>query len=334
MKRLFLVLSLSLGLVPVAALAWGGSGHRMIGQVAIESLPSDLPGFLRNPRAATDVGELAREPDRWKGAGKVHDQNRDPGHFVDLSDDGTILGGPRLENLPTTRKDYEAALKAAGTNSWDAGYLPYSILETQQQLTKDFAYWRVTVAAERRERNPAHRAWLKADLARREDLILSTLGQLSHYVGDGSQPLHVTVHYNGWGDFPDPKGYTTNRVHGPFESDFVAANISLRDVRGAMLPLKPATGPLEARIAAYLVATGRSVIPFYELEKQGGFQGADPRGVAFALTGLSTGASEFRDLIVEAWRTSPRMTVGWPAVSLADVESGRVDAYLALYSKD
>jgi len=80
--------------------------------------------------------------------------------------------------------------------------------------------------------------------------------------------------------------------------------------------------------------TGRSVIPFYELEKQGGFQGVNPKGIAFALERLAAGAGEFRDLIVEAWRTSPKMTVGWPAVSLADVEAGRVDAYLSLFSKD
>lgn len=334
MKRLATALSLTLCLAPAVAHAWGGSGHRMIGQAAMESLPADLPGFLRTPRAAADVGELSREPDRWKGAGKVHDQNRDPGHFVDLSDDGTILGGPRLEALPTTRKDYEAALKAAGTSSWDAGYLPYSIVEFQQQLTKDFAYWRVTVAAERLERNPGKRAWLRADRGRREYLILTTLGQLSHYVGDGSQPLHATVHFNGWGDFPNPAGYTTARIHGPFESDFVAANIREAEVRRAMTPVTSPEGPLETRVAAYLSATGKLVIPLYELEKQGGFQGADPRGVAFAQAGLARGASQLRDLIVEAWKVSPRVTVGWPAISLADVEAGRVDAYLSLYSKD
>jgi len=306
----------------------------MIGQAAIESLPSDLPAFLRTPKAAADVGELAREPDRWKGAGKLHDQNRDPGHFVDLSDDGTILGGPRLETLPTTRKDYEAALKAVGTNSWDAGYLPYSILDTQQQLTKDFAYWRVTSAAERLERNPSRRAWLAADRLRREYLILATLGQLAHYVGDGSQPLHVTIHYNGWGDFPNPKGYTTARVHGPFESDFVAANIHKDQVRRAMSPLAQPNGPLETRLAAYLTSTGQAVIPLYELEKQGGLKGDNAKGLAFALERVAAGASEYRDLIVEAWRGSPKVTVGWPAISLADVEAKRVDAYLSLYSKD
>ena len=101
-----------------------------------------------------------------------------------------------------------------------------------------------------------------------------------------------------------------------------------------MPALKAPVGTLETRIAAYLTATGQTVIPFYELEKQGGFQGADSRGVAFALAGLADGAGELRDLIVEAWGASPRMTVGWPAITLADVEAGRVDAYLSLYSKD
>jgi hypothetical protein len=28
------------------------------------------------------------------------------------------------------------------------------------------------------------------------------LGIWSHYGGDASQPLHVSIHYNGWGDYP------------------------------------------------------------------------------------------------------------------------------------
>ena len=88
------------------------------------------------------------------------------------------------------------------------------------------------------------------------------------------------------------------------------------------------------RVAAFLVTTGQAVVPLYDLEKQGGFEGDNAKGLAFALERVAVGASEFRDLIVEAWRVSPKVTVGWPAISLADVEAGRVDAYLSLYSKD
>lgn len=333
MRQLVALVVMVILLTPLHATAWGGSGHRMIGQAAMMGLPADLPEFLRTNSAVAAIGELSREPDRWKGAGKVHDQGRDPGHFVDLADDGTILGGPRLGSLPATRKDYETALRAAGTNSWDAGYLPYAILDQFQQLTRDFAFWRVLTAAERLERNPERRAWLVADRLRRQTLMLGTLGQLSHYVADGSQPLHVTVHYNGWGDFPNPSGFTLQRVHGPFESDFVAANLRLGDVRSAIQQLHAAGSP-EVQISDYLLATAAQVGPFYQLEKLGAFRGADPQGIAFAKARLGAGASELLFLVLEAWKASPGQTVGWPAVSLVDVEAGRADAYLALYSKD
>jgi len=33
-----------------------------------------------------------------------------------------------------------------------------------------------------------------------EHKIVFYAGWLGHYVGDGSQPLHTTIHYNGWVD--------------------------------------------------------------------------------------------------------------------------------------
>ena len=317
-----------------AALAWGGSGHRMIGQAAMQALPPQLPAFLRTPKAADDVGELSRELDRSKGAGRTHDQNLDPSHFLDVSDDGTILGGPKFNALPIARQDYEKALQAAGTDGWKAGWLPYSVVEEHQQLAKDLAYWRVLTFAEKRERSKSRRSWLVADRVRREALILKTLGKLAHYVGDGSQPLHVTLHYNGWGDLPNPKGYTTARIHGPIESDFVFANVRLADVKGAMPTPDPVRGALDQRVASYLAKTNQQVEPLYELEKQGGFVGADGRGVAFVTRQLGAGAGELRDLIVEAWGASGRQNVGWPAVTVSDVEAGKVDPYLALVGKD
>lgn len=329
----------SLGLVaavcaPAPALAWGGSGHRMIGQAAMEGLPGDLPAFLRTPKAARLMGELAREPDRWKGVAKLHDHDREPAHFVDLSDDGTILGGPRLTTLPPNREEYETAMRAVGSNSWKAGILPYSIADAAQQVSKDFAMWRGEGLALAREKDKARRAWLVEDRAERENLILQNIGLLAHYVGDGSQPLHVSVHYNGWGDYPNPKGYTTGRVHAMFEGDFVMANIREPMVRAAMAPPRPQVGPLDARIAAYLTATGAQADPFYALEKSGAFSNPNKAGVDFATARLAAGASELRDLIIEAWKVSPNVTVGWPAVSLADIEAGKVDAYRAFYNKD
>ena len=103
---------------PVQALAWGATGHRLIGRVAVAALPAEVPAFLRTPQAIDDAGELSREPDRSKGSGRTHDSDRDPGHYLDLADDGTVQGGLRIDALPPTRAEYETALRAAGTDSW------------------------------------------------------------------------------------------------------------------------------------------------------------------------------------------------------------------------
>jgi hypothetical protein len=41
---------------------------------------------------------------------------------------------------------------------------------------------------------------------------------MGHYIGDGFQPLHDTIHHDGW-QGPDPKGYTRDpKINGRFES--------------------------------------------------------------------------------------------------------------------
>jgi hypothetical protein len=335
MKRLaLLALMATIAAAPSAALAWGSTGHRMIGETAVRALPAGVPAFLRTPQAARDIGEFSREPDRSKGAGKVHDRDRDAGHFLDIDDAGKVLGGPSLAALPPTRADYETALRAVGQDSWKAGYLPYSIVDRWQQLAIDFAYWRVLNAAEANPAWAAHRDFFAADKRRREAQILEDAGALSHFVGDGSQPLHLTVHYNGWGDFPNPGGYSTAHLHGPFEGDLVLAAVRPDAVAAKVTPLSICECTIEAQTAAYLADTAKLVVPFYRMEKAGGLSPGDPRGPALATQQIAVGASELRDMMVEAWRASANQTIGWKPVSVADVVAGRIDPYPALYGID
>lgn len=328
-------MAVAVAAVPAAALAWGSTGHRMVGEVAVRALPAEMPAFLHAPQSALDVGEYSREPDRGRGAGKAWDSDRDAGHFVDLGDDGRIFGGPTLAELPPTREAYDAALRAVGQDSWKAGYLPYSIVENYQQLARDFAYWRVLAAAEANPAWAAHRSWFAADRKRREAQILIDIGELSHFVGDGSQPLHVTVHFNGWGPYPNPAGYSTDKLHTPFEGDFVEANVREGAVAAEVAPFHSCGCAMQQRVEDYLAATGRQVVPFYELVKAGGINPGDPRGAAFATRQIALGATELRDEIVEAWRESERETLGYkPAVPVSDLVAGRVDPYPVLYGTD
>jgi hypothetical protein len=330
-----LALALALGLAAAGgAQAWGSTGHRIIGRLAMETLPADAPAFLRTGAAVEAVGELSREPDRWKDAGRTHDLDLDPGHFLDLGDDGRVFGGPALADLPPTRADYESALRAVGADQWKAGYLPYSIIEGWQQLAQDFAYLRVEEAGAASSPDPAHRAWLAADAERRKALILRDIGVFSHYVGDGSMPLHVSIHFNGWGPFPNPEAYTQAHVHAPFEGAFVRGFVSSDAVRAAMPPLHDCQCGVAEETKAYLAATNAAVVPFYRLEKSGGFAPGNPRGEAFAAERLAAGAAELRDLVAGAWRASASGQVGWPAVKVADVLAGAVDPYDALYGTD
>jgi hypothetical protein len=314
------------------ALAWGNTGHRMVGTLAMQALPPEVPAFLRSKQAAADMGELAREPDRWKGAGKTHDSDRDPAHYLDLADDGTVFGGPKLNALPATRFDYETALRAVNADSWKAGYLPYSIVDGYQQLVKDFGYWRV-VSTMAKRKGP-HRDWYRADARRREALILRDIGTFAHYVGDGSQPLHVTIHFNGWGDGPNPKGYTNDKIHGPFEGEFVAKYVTWDAARAAMPAFADCGCPIDKRVAAYLARTGGYVEPLYQMWGEGQFASGDPRAVAFTTARVGAGAGELRDLIVLAWRASDDIQVGYPLVKVKDVEAGTADPWLAMVGAD
>jgi hypothetical protein len=335
MKRFIALAAVALiSTAPGAALAWGGSGHRMIGQEAMRNLPAELPGFLRSPRTILDVGELSREPDRHKGAGRLHDTDREGAHFIDIDEQGKLLGGPMMVPLAATRADYATQLRLFNLDEWKAGYLPYAIIDRYQQLTINLAYWRVLNAAIANPAWKANRVWFKEDIRRREALILKDIGEMSHFVGDGSQPLHVSIHYNGWGDYPNPNGYTTARIHAPFEGEMVKSRVSQVDVAKAVTPFRSCNCPIEQRVTDYLLRSRDQVIPLYEMEKAGGMKPGDPRGGVFATARLAEGASELRDLIVEAWRASATTKVGWRPIAVQDVLSGKVNPYAALSSVD
>ena len=91
---------------------------------------------------------------------------------------------------------------------------------------------------------------------------------------------------------------------------------------------------LRARTAGYMKTTLGTVIPFYRLEKAGGFKDADPRGAAFVTERLAAGASELRDLIILSWRESGTASIGWPAVKVAEVEAGAVDPWTSMIGED
>lgn len=319
--------------VAVPAYAWGTVGHRLVSRAGAEAFPASLPAFVRTPTAIDEIAALGPELDRSKGAGTSHDLDLDPGHYVDIDDSETIAGVVTLTALSSSRQAYEDALRGAHTDGYRMGYLPYALIDGWEQIAKDFAIWRIDAVGERMAVDARLRARFIADRSLREALTLRDIGVWSHYVGDASQPLHTSIHFNGWGDAANPDNFTTShQTHAAFESSFVDQHATLASVRADMHPQATLSAPIAQLIGTYVLATHSNVIPFYRLEKAGAFAHATPEAVAFADARLAAGACELRDLVVAAYDASATLPVGYPnGITPAQAERGAAPVPLTIF---
>ena len=318
------LLTVLLLLAPGPALGWGATGHEFASGVGAEILPDEIPAFVRQPEVVAEIAVLGRELDRSKGSGDPHDKERDAGHFVSLDDARRAGGVLALDRLPPTREAYDTILRTRNLTQYSAGYLPYSIVDGWQQLVKDFAYWRAASVGARTAADPAERAWFDTDRQRREKLVIRDLGVWSHYVGDASQPMHVSIHFDGWGPFDNPRGFSTKRgLHAQFEGAFVKTNVKREAVKEAVAPYRACTCSIWDRMRHLILASQAEVVPLYALEQKGAFTDGNTAGIAFATARLAQSASVLRDMVVDAWRASEDMGVGYPAIAVRDIEAGR-----------
>ena len=275
--------------VPPAARAWGNEGHRMINHEAIARLPADVPAFLRSEAAANEIEYLGPEPDRWRSSAEPElKAAQEPEHFIDMELADAL--GP----LPHKRLDFEGKVFAAGQRPEKIGLQPWEATEVWERLKAALREYRNLTAAGKDTRSA-------------EAAAIFYAGWLGHYVGDGSQPLHTTVQYNGW-TVPNPNGYTTgHQIHWQFEGPFVAANIHEAEVRAKMTEPKAVEGDPFDSYVAYLRHSATYVERVYQLEKAGGFAGAGtPESREFTAERLAAGASMLRDMIYTAWLESAK----------------------------
>jgi len=301
--RRFAVLALLPLLAVPPSFGWGDVGHRMINRLGAEGLPSDVPAFMRTAEAINEIEYLGPEPDRWRSLAEPElNAAQAPDHFIDL-EYADIIG-----TLPKRRYQYIAAIYAAGLTHPDmASVLQPNKVGFQPYITSEV--WERLKAAMRayRDLNAQH-----ADTKPVEAAILFYAGWLGHYVGDGSQPLHTTINYNGWVLKDNPNGYTTQHtIHEKFETTFVAANIKAADVRPLVSALKPVNDEWDTYLD-YLHNSNSLVERLYQLDKQNGFDGAGTtEGKQFTEGRLAAGASMLRDLIYAAWVQSAAPVPQW-----------------------
>ncbi len=299
-KRFFLCFFLVVSLIwPVGVNGWGEHGHEISGLAAALKMPAAVPGFFR--KATKRLSYLNPEPDRWRERAESDldpaIKSFSPDHYLDLEfvPDGALLTAP-------DRYAFIEALAKAGRRPSEAGFLPYRILELFQTLRIEFRLWRATTDSTKRKII--------------EQRILNDAGILGHYVTDGANPHHTTMHHNGWvGD--NPKGYSTDKtIHFRFESEFVRTHVQVNDLLPLIGTARVLAKPRE-EVIAYLQTSKSFVENLYELEKKEAF--GEPTKSAehkkFVQERLAAGAQMLRDLWWTAWVTSDVKEATKPATN-------------------
>ena len=170
------------------------------------------------------------------------------------------------------------------------GYLPYAIIENYGRLVNAFRYFRDS-------RNAKDQASLSAN-------AVYVAGVLGHYVADGCQPMHVSIHFNGWTDgVPNPKNFTTDRkLHGRYETLYV--NVALDTARVRSHARAPERLPnVWGSIQQYLSQTFSELEPVYQMEKTGEFNPDKPstKSTEWIASQLARASTLLGDLWYTAW---------------------------------
>jgi hypothetical protein len=268
LRLLDTILLLNLFLAP-SSYAWYTSGHEKAAAMAFTALKGRVPDFFYNGRSV--VAGIAVDPDLFKDSTLPQLKKAEgPEHFIDLE----RLAG---HALPNDRRAYWALCGTLGTNAFEIGFLPYAVIEWNQRLTIALA---------------EYRAWPNDTAIRMKCLVYA--GIMSHYAGDMTQPLHVTIHFNGRA-MPDGS-VQLHGIHGKVDG-------LLTTIPDSTLPATPAAHAFPSlfdSVGAVLRSSASLVDTVYRL----GMLDSPDAWRGFTAERLRATALLISDLLLTAWEKS------------------------------
>ena len=305
------------------AQGWDYEGHRTVNQLALASLPTNFPAFVREPVAAERIAFLASEMDRWRNTPDLPLKHYSfPDHYIDVEELADY--GLKPELLPVFRYDFIAQLalirkahpekfaEADASSNQDhtrglVGLLPWGVAESMGKLKSGFSY----LKAFEEDGTPEEIANAKAN-------IIYVMGVMGHLVGDASQPLHTTIHHHGWvGD--NPHNYNTSRgFHSWIDGGYFGktGGADLQGLKGKLRTAHPVA--INGRTAKpeemfqvamlFLIDQNKLVEPLYQLDKEGKLSGEGEKGLegkAFLEGQLLKSGQLLGDYFVSAWEQAP-----------------------------
>lgn len=311
-------------LAAVTGRGWDYEGHRMVNQLAVAALPADFPAFVREPANAERIAFLAGEPDRWRNVPDLP-MKQSGGSWTDHFCDIEQLPNAGLDpgKVPSFRFDFILQFAAGRathlekfavinpekdtdhTQEWP-GFAPWAITEYYGRLKSGFSYLKVLEELGTPE-----------DVANARANIVYVMGVMGHYVGDCAQPLHTTIHHNGWVG-ANPNGYTVwNGFHSWIDGGFTAkAGIKLADMLPRITPAQPLAlavqpdgrDPFFVAAMDYLIQQNKLVEPLYALEKKGVLKAevaaTSTEGQDFIKARFLTGGQMLASIWTAAWKNA------------------------------
>lgn len=279
------VMALILSVIP-SSRAWGEEGHRYVNLVAAEHVPEEMPAFFRD--AGKRLSFLGYEPDRWRDNKELYKALQEvnaPDHFIDIDEP------KEFEALPGDRYQYAEWLRSKGKDPKKIGFLPYSILEGYQKMQVLFRMWRD-------KRNESERDQI-------EQNIIYYAGVMGHYVADGSQPLHTSIHYNGWSTSLNPDLYTREPLHWRFEGEYVKARIKPEDF-SPMVKRAARLQDVFSDTMKYLFESYSKTEDLYRMDKTARWDATNTNAESkrFVTERLAAGAQMLANLWYTAWLDS------------------------------
>ena len=195
--------------------AWGARGHTIANLAAVEGVPQNGPAFLRAQKAY--IGHLGTIPDTWRSPSEPYlriSEDANHGWYTEGFD--FIPEPPHSrtefilrvydEYLKTKSKDRE---RAKLLNIRYTGLQAYSIVEGYERIKAGMRLYRAL--SNPQESGRANLGTIYAsisplfrDPAQVKQMLTSDIafymGWVGHYVADAAQPLHNSIHHDGWSD--------------------------------------------------------------------------------------------------------------------------------------
>lgn len=270
-----------------AASAWWPRAHSLITHAAVDATP-EVPAFFKE--GAGFIAHVTTDPDLGRNRGTPLASALEHGeHYLDVE----LLKG---RELPEKRYDYLRLLNEIDVKAEHVGIVPYAVGEWTERLAIAFA---------------EHRKWPDNPYIRSKCLVYA--GYLSHYAQDMTQPLHLTVHFNGRKQADgtvEQKG-----IHEKVDSLPLTLEMTAREMAEG-LTIEPADSLMEA-VIGHLKAGFALVDHVYEIgpkiPRNGEDAGeVDPLVVAFAKDRTREAARFTSALYLTAWRRSAELELpGW-----------------------